>query len=442
MSDAKFETLLTLYRAADFGQGRGATLAVSNDSIREALTTCLSDVREYAVGLDADSDEFAIGATVKVAFEDPRTGLGVLACNLSEILQPTRYRLKEPKDYFLIDSKFAKNDGEIPGDVQKYRQVLRLIELLKQSAAFLDSDEGVLVFVHGGKFELPIEYRVENMRALDEAAIERLLSFVGDDAHVEKKLGILEGATRALLENWPKEQRFTHLLSNLPQLAERASDGYKLFIADFSYDKVRDATEAAKVEYAGKIHKAFSDIQTQILGIPVATIVVASQMKDAKDIGYEFWVNTAVLVGCWVFAILVTFVLWNQTHTLAVLDAEIERQKELIKKQYKDIASQFVGVFKFLRRRLCLQRWALRAVGFVLFVGLILAHVIYFKLTVPAQAWLPNGTHTATSNVTDKPPVSAVPARGSSAASAQEGAHSQAAQQRSTSLPSGASGAK
>ena len=88
----------------------------------------------YGVGLDADSDKFAIGSTVNVVFEDPRTGLGVLASTLSEILRPTRYRLKEPKDYFLIDSKFAKNDGEIPGDVQKYRQVLRLIELLKQAA--------------------------------------------------------------------------------------------------------------------------------------------------------------------------------------------------------------------------------------------------------------------------------------------------------------------
>jgi hypothetical protein len=174
----------------------------------------------YGVGLDADSDKFAIGSTVNVVFEDPRTGLGVLASTLSEILRPTRYRLKEPKDYFLIDSKFAKNDGEIPGDVQKYRQVLRLIELLKQAAAFLDSDEGVLVFVHGGEFELPIEYGVKDLRALDDAAIEKLLTFVGNDAHVEKKLGILEGATKALLENWPKEQRFIHLISNLPQLAE------------------------------------------------------------------------------------------------------------------------------------------------------------------------------------------------------------------------------
>ncbi|MCX4163578.1 MULTISPECIES: hypothetical protein [Paraburkholderia] len=442
MSDAKFETLLTLYRAADFGEGRAATLTVSNESINEALTTCLSDAREYAVGLDADSDEFAIGSTVNVVFEDPRTGLGALARSLSEILQPTRYRLKEPNDYFLIDSKFAKNDGEIPSDVQKYRQVLRLIKLLKQAAAFLDSDEGALVFVHGGKFELPIEYGVKDLRALDDATIAKLLSFVGDDAHVEKKLGILEGAVKALLESWPKEQRFVHLLSNLSQLAEKTRDGYQLFIADFSYDKVRDATEAAKVEYAGKIHKAFSDIQTQILGIPVATIVVASQMKDAKVIGYEFWVNTAVLVGCWVFAILVAFVLWNQTHTLAVLDAEIERQKELIKKQYKDIASQFVGVFKFLRRRLCLQRWALRAVGFVLFVGLILAHVIYFKLTVPAQAWLPMWTRSDTLSAVKTPAGSAVPPSALGAVSGKSDTHARAAQKQNASAATGASGVK
>lgn len=39
-------------------------------------------------------------------------------------------------------------------------------------------------------------------------------------------------------------------------------------------------------------------IQNQPPGIPVATIVVTTQMKDAKAVNDEFWINTAVLMGC------------------------------------------------------------------------------------------------------------------------------------------------
>ncbi|EXI99521.1 hypothetical protein T210_0127390 [Burkholderia pseudomallei MSHR6137] len=178
------------------------------------------------------------------------------------------------------------------------------------------------------------------------------------------------------------------MLSQLSDLSSKINDGYRLFVASFSYDKVRDALEAAKVDYAAKIHKVFSDIQNQILGIPVATIVVATQMKAADKIGYEFWVNSAVLIGCWVFVMLMAFLLMNQLHTLGVLATEIHRQRDQISMQYKDIADRFKDVFEFLGRRLRLQKFALGAVGGVLIVGFLLAHVVYFKLTVPAETWL------------------------------------------------------
>ncbi|MCZ5662332.1 hypothetical protein O5623_28590 [Escherichia coli] len=55
--------------------------------------------------------------------------------------------------------------------------------------------------------------------------------------------------------------------------------GYKVFVSGFSYEKILDQLRVAKIEEMGKIHKVFSDIQNQILGIPVATIIVATQMK-------------------------------------------------------------------------------------------------------------------------------------------------------------------
>ncbi len=389
MNDAKFSTLLTLYRAAHFKAGRAATLVVANEALRAALETCLGDVYEYAVILaDGDPDDIVLGATVELEFGDPRTGLGILADNLAGLLQAPRHRIREPRNYFLIDQKVAQEDTPAPADLDRYRQVLAFVDLLGKAAAFLDVEAVALVFVHGGKFELPVNYSAALLARVDAAALSQLLAFVGDDAHNQQKLGILEGAVRALIAPLDPPERFARLLAQLPELAANANDGYRLFISNFSFDKVRDSLEATKVEYATKIHKAFSDIQMQILSIPVATVVVASQMKLAGAVGYEFWLNSAVLVGCWVFVVLMVFVLSNQWQTLAVLADEINRQRTQIEKEYRGIASRFVDVFTFLERRLRVQRRALFAVGCVLAVGLVLAHVVYFKLTEPASAWL------------------------------------------------------
>ena len=110
----------------------------------------------------------------------------------------------------------------------------------------------------------------------------------------------------------------------MPELQKKFSDGYNLFASSFSYDKIRDEVETAKVEYTGKIHKVFSDIQNQVLGIPIASIVVATQMKDAgakTATTYEVYVNSAVLLGCWIFVLLTGLLIWNQQHTLKVLVA-------------------------------------------------------------------------------------------------------------------------
>lgn len=139
------------------------------------------------------------------------------------------------------------------------------------------------------------------------------------------------------------------------------------------------------MEYAAKIHKVVTDMQNQLLGIPVATVIVATQMKDAKAIGYEFWVNTAVLVGCWTFAGLMVLLLRNQSHTLEVLDVEIARQKEQLMKEYAPIAGRFKDVFDFLIRRVRHQERILWFIGGVVVVGWVLAHLIYFFLTPPAR---------------------------------------------------------
>jgi hypothetical protein len=332
--------------------------------------------------------QLKVGQTVELSVA-PRLGFGLLKRDVGDLLTGYRKaRIKEPS-FFLMTEGISNDDSVVEGHaVARYRAVLRLIQLLKRSAAFLDADEPALVFIKDGKFEVPIEYDADDLKKMPLPTIQELADIIPSGTHEKQCASILAEAVVSMTEHLAGELRFKYLLTHAAELKKKFDQGYQLFAAGFSYEKVRDQVEAARVEFSGKIHKVFSDIQNQLLGVPVATIIVATQMKDAKTYGYEFWVNTAVLVGCWVFAILMVFLLHNQSHTLAVLRDEINRQKRQLKKEFAAVADSFTNTFDYLSRRAFTQRVILWVIDFFVIVGLLLSHVIYLKLTPPARDWL------------------------------------------------------
>ncbi len=395
MSKATFPLLLSIYRNVVFdSNATSGLLELSSQDLRDALILLLKEENLDDSGIcltSGDPDQLVVGQKVHVRIDSPRIGLGVLAIDLDNLLRTRKAHIEEPKRYFLINSKYGRGDSDVPSDIQLYQKLLTFINLLKESAAYLDSDREELVFINEGKFSLPISYDTSDLLSADFSVMQKIVETFTNDTHREQKLVILADAAINLIKSTPSENRFQQLLSHLSELQKKFSDGYKLFVSNFSYDKVRSDLEAAKIEYTGKIHKVFSDIQNQVVGIPVATVIIATQMKDAstdKATSYETWVNSAVLLGCWIFVILVSFLICNQRHTLEVLDSEITRQKELIKNKHQTIASNFNDIFQALDKRLFFQKCILWAISIVLAIGFVLAHVVYFSLTPDAWWWI------------------------------------------------------
>lgn len=390
MNQTKFDQLIAIYRTANFGENlHQGELVITNEEQRNQLYSLLLEFDEYGLrATQGNIDQLQVGNVVELEITDPRISIGIVAANLADLLMAPKARFKEPIRYFIIQDKFCKTDQIIPESIQRYRQLLKLIALLKESAAYLDNETGELVFVDNGKFELPVLYTADLAMNLDRECIDRLLSSFDNDTHKEQKLAILAKSVRSVCGAAKPKERLNQLLEHLPELIKSFSEGYRLFVADFSYDKVVNQLEVAKLEEIGKIHKTFADVQNQILGIPVATIVVATQMKAASAIGYEFWVNTAVLIGCWIFVILSMFVLRNQLHTLNAIDAEIVRKKQQMIDKYKAVEDLITKSFPFLEARLKTQRRAFLAVDIILVVGLLLSHLVYFSVTAPAYQWL------------------------------------------------------
>lgn len=390
MTKPGFDQLVSLYRDTRFIPGkRDGEITVASSEQAELLRTILEDFRKYGFKLaPGEPDAYAVGDTVRVRAEDPRTGLGLLADSFSDVLQFPSGRIKEPR-YFLVDAGYAYSDASAPDVVQRYRKVLSFISLLSECAAYLDKEAQELVFLIDGRFSLPIVYGIEVLNDLDATALDTLLARFAQDTHREQKLEILAKAIHETCSSSPANERFARLIAEVCALVKRFDDGYRLFAAEFSYEKIRDQLEASRLEEMAKIHKTFSDIQNQILSIPVATLVVATQLKQAQAWDIAFWVNTAILIGVWIFAVLTHFVLRNQLHTLEVIGEDIQRKKAKVQaEKYADVQDIVGNTFPLLDKRLATQRCAFRAVRWIVVVGLILAHVMYALLTQPFRGFL------------------------------------------------------
>jgi hypothetical protein len=377
MSAQRFDQLLSIYRCMAFVPGsREGSLAIADEAQLQTLLMVLGDEREFGLVLTdvREPDELAVGDTVQLRADDPRVGLGLLADDMGHLLRFPKARLEE-KRFYLLAPRYAYCDDQPPECVLRYRQALQLIKLLGESAAYLDKDAGELVFIDQGKLVIPLQYGASDLVALHGQCLDTLLARFVDDVHREQKLAILSASVYALCAGQAPTQRFAVLLTHLPDLLKQFDEGYRLFVADFSYDKIVDQMETAKLEDLAKIHKTFADVQSQILGIPVATIIVATQYKPTVTVDANFWVNTAVLLGVWIFSILAAFVLRNQQHTLDALDAEIRRKKNKVEQEYSAIQSSVAGVFTALENRLKTQRRAFCAVDLILLVGFLAANI-------------------------------------------------------------------
>ncbi len=366
------------------------SFTISSDEALRALMACLYSEPDTHLQFlnDEDPTVLKVGQTVEIEVA-PRFGFGLLVPNVKALLEAQGARIAEPANFLILDELLSKTDNVTEDHLlTRYRLVLSFIQTLKQSAAFLDSDQPSLIFIKDGKFEMPTEYTDEDLRKLPIDAVRDLTSILPKGTHEEQCKCIMAEAVINMTKHLPIYKRFQYLLEHAADLKKRYEQGYNLFASGFSYEKVRDQVESARLEYVGKIHKVFSDIQNQLLGIPVATIIVASQMKDAKAIGYEFWVNSSVLIGCWVFAVLMIFLLQNQSHTLGVIDIEIKRQKRQLEKDYASVATLFFDTFTYLTRRAETQKYILWAIDAFVVVGLLLSHIVFFKLTVPARDWI------------------------------------------------------
>ena len=389
MAQTKFDThLVPLYRHTRLvGNTRFGVLRLATADLADAFNAIRLEERKFGVIACGNVErDLAANTLVQVELSDPATHLGLLADVFDDVLKFGDGRFNEPRFFWLQYGLAYSDEGlkNIPVYVN-YKLVTELVSLLIEGAAYFDKVSQELIYLKSEKITLKVNYLAVDLDKLPTEALETLLAqFKSADKLRDELLPILADAVVSHVRGIEPSRRFTVLLRHLPEVQREFDDGRRLYVANFSYERVRSQLEADNLEQLARINKTFADVQGQILGIPVATVLVATQFKLTKEWGAQAWINSAVLIGVFVFVVLAHFVMSNQRHTLETLAIEINRKKAKVESEYTAVQDIVLAQFPSQKARLRLQQRLFFAVQLILFAGLALAVVVYSAMTAPA----------------------------------------------------------
>jgi hypothetical protein len=311
------------------------------------------------------------GKLSEIELHVPQDPFGAyFARNLDSLLECVPCQYRAPTNcYFADDNQFLGDPGadKIP-EISKYSSTLKLIDLIRRTADHeVESPTGLrLIFLLGEKLEINIIYEVSQLVQLEK--LPSFESMLFDDIHTEQKLQIWKRILTDELRQQPMASRFSYFISRFDEFTERFYQNYGLYVSGFSYASVLEELNEKKLEYVARLSKVFSEIQNQLLAIPVALILAGSQLEYKKFISLK---NTLVWSGSLIFLILLSMLIFNQLDNIGAVHSEIKSQQKILEAKHKLLSGDFDKIYKRLLARITRQKamlWFMFSIVLICFV--------------------------------------------------------------------------
>ena len=324
----------------------------------------------------------------------PRTGLGRLFNDFSDLV--AKFPKTEPKNYYIKSLDFYSADERIPESIQRYKKYVGFISFLKSISTYYDESVDKIIFVsEGTAYKVDTkkpQLSVAELDQLDFASMSLIQeALINEDTYKDNRRKIfIEALGGVIAEDHGKNDNINFFIQNIKTIAQEFEKRLKVFLSNFSYDKILNQLKTMQVEETGKIHKVFSDIQNQALALPIASLLAISQMKSRND-SMGLITNSFIIAGVIIFISIVWLLLRNQRLTLKTITTELESRKKRILHDPK-YAAVFDGdkeiseIFKDLDTRKtnqCIILWSLHAISLLC----LIASSIYFLYLNFPETW-------------------------------------------------------
>ncbi|BBE51195.1 hypothetical protein OYT1_ch1650 [Ferriphaselus amnicola] len=306
-------------------------------------------------------------------------------CSMEDILKAPLRRLSYPERFYLkdIDYQYSGDRNSAPQIVRQYIAAIQLFSSLEKSADHIGGIAGdkSLVFLQKTKVEISSKYFDKDLRDISHLS-EFESEYINSDTHQEQKRTIIKTALFELFQGTGKIA-FSDVLARFDEIFDKVQSSYQLYVAEFSFQKVKAEVEKEKLDAMIKLNKVFSDVQSQLLAVPVALVLVGGQMEDKAS-----WTGKNILIwlGALIFAILMDLLIRNQLHTLNAVKQEIDQQRQQITSKYSAVANRFSGIYKDINDRHNHQKGLITTVDALVAIALTVTTwmLLYYSGALPS----------------------------------------------------------
>ncbi|MGB0722579.1 MAG: hypothetical protein ACPGU7_09305 [Gammaproteobacteria bacterium] len=352
LNDELHQLLCDLYEGSAIDHVKGAQGAVEPENIAQNST------EEYEVRLRLPH----------------KNENGVFAWNMQEVLSYPKFRHELPSAVYLADENWMTGEEDEPVIYKKYVQSVEFISVLMEAAEHNTSlgNDVEMVFWDGDKCTIPIVYEKDDLKELSDLA--EFCKEILYEKEKKERLALLRSAVLSLIKPVSEKDRLVHLFKNFDELRREYNDNYKLYVSKFSFKELLDDVKEKRMEYVGRLNDVISDAQNKILTIPLAMLLIGTQFTSKTP----FIQNLGILVGAFIFSLVMTLVLINQAHTLSSVKDSMCEMFEIFKRKNSDLAGRFDKALEDLVSRYKHNQRVLWGVGvFVWFPTLQAIYLFY-----------------------------------------------------------------
>lgn len=283
--------------------------------------------------------------------------------NFEKLLNNSSYRRKVPaSNFYLIEDRQAFYQDEQSIFFNNYLKIIELYKFLEAKADHINTDVGQhsLVFLNNRKLLLTDEYAINDLIELKN--LELLISkFSNDDSNHGVSNKEKDQILKKTLINFFKAcdvVTLSQVIQDFPGINSCINDELDMYMSKFSYDDVKKEVEKEKVDFIVRLNKVFSDIQTQLIGVPVSVILAADKLKignlavnDPNKFHGISLTNILVILAIGFYAIVLAMLIRNQNNTLEAIKDEIDHHESLFNSKHKGMAQKFNKSFAQIKNR-------------------------------------------------------------------------------------------
>lgn len=206
------------------------------------------------------------------------------------------------KQYYYRDNQiiiFAKNHCEIPVQHNSFEKYLDIALSYINSDQLLDSLQKFTDWLSS--------------------------SYDSTDYDLSKSLAVHENERYTIaasefvdnLNSIDKGDRVFHILKNIDIIYQSTLSKYSLYLDDFKYSRFNDKIAKYADDFLIKVNKTISELQTQILAIPLSVAILGTLKPDTK-------LNQFIFLAFLIYSIMVFYATAQQTYNLNLISSQIK----------------------------------------------------------------------------------------------------------------------